>query len=138
MVLPAYPRKGKSTAAVGDFGSASTVGNLIVGGLVKLSATDAITAGAGGGQSNAVALTTAINNITTVTTAADSVKLPAAVAGLVVFVTNSAASNPMQVFGSGTDTINAVAYGTGVAQAAGKSAAYYCPADGKWLRILSA
>lgn len=100
----------------------------------------AITAYAGGGQTNATLLASGINSVDTVATAADSVKLPLAVAGLEVFVVNTTA-NSLQVFGSGTDTINAVATATGVAQAAGKSALYVCTTSapaGKWFRILSA
>jgi hypothetical protein len=47
----------------------------------------------------------------------------------------------MQVFGSGTDTINGVATATGVAQAAGVAALYLCTAVGavnKWNRFLQA
>lgn len=101
----------------------------------------ALTAHAGGGQTNALALTSLYNEITTVGTAADSVKLPLAAVGLAIVVANAAASNSMQVFGAGTDTINNVATGTGVAQAAGKSAVYYCTAAapaGNWYRVLSA
>lgn len=100
-------------------------------------AVDAITAHAGGGQTNAVLLTGVINRLTTVASAADSVKLPVSKAGLVVYLVNSGADSA-QVFGSGTDTINGVATATGVAQAAGVSAVYFCPVAGKWFRVLSA
>lgn len=156
MVLPAYVRKGKASAAVGDFASLAVAGvanitgaatvagtftagaDLVVGGIERHSTADALTAYAGGGQTNALQLTKGINRISTVATAADSVKLPASTAGMVVFVINGAASNSMQVFGAGTDTINDVATATGVAQAAGKSALYVCPVAGKWYRVLSA
>lgn len=107
-------------------------------GVHTATATDAITAHAGGGQASATALTSTINRVSTVATAADSVKLPASAAGLYVMLVNGAATNSMQVFGSGTDTINDVATGTGVAQAAGVSAIYFCPVAGKWYRVLSA
>lgn len=99
-----------------------------------------IAAKAGGGQSGATELTAAYNDVSTVASSADSVALPLAVAGISVVVRNSAA-NSMQVFGSGTDTINAVATATGVAQAATTSALYFCTASapaGKWFRVLSA
>ncbi len=96
-----------------------------------------IVAAAGGGQTNATLLSAANNKVTTVATTADSVKLPPAKAGLELQLRNSGA-NSMQVFGTSPDTINAVATGTGVAQAAGLSASYFCPADGEWFRILSA
>lgn len=99
-----------------------------------------VTANAGGGQTNATLLTGTMNDVATVATAADSVKLPLGQVGLWVLVRNSAA-NSMQVFGSGTDTINAAATATGVAQAATTSALYFCttaaPAA-KWFRVLSA
>jgi hypothetical protein len=101
-----------------------------------------ITAHAGGGQASATLLTAQYNRVDTVTTAADSVKLPApSYIGQEVEVMNNAASNSMQVFGSGTDTINGVATGTGVAQAAGKFAMYKASSIGaaaSWHRILSA
>jgi hypothetical protein len=99
-----------------------------------------ITATASGNQATARALTAAHNDVATVGTAADSVKLPLAVAGLRVYVENSSATS-MQVFGDGTDTINNVATATGVAQAGGKSAVYFCTVSapaGKWFRVLSA
>lgn len=156
MSLPPYVRKGKVSAALGDFGSvtsaagvsatttvaattAVSAGTTVTAGTQFVtSAATSITAAAGGGQSGATALTKGINHVTTVATAADSVKLPASAAGLVVHVINGAASNSMQVFGAGTDTINDVATATGVAQAAGKAATYVCPVAGKWYRILSA
>lgn len=100
-----------------------------------------ITAYAGGGQTNATLLAAGLNEVSTVATAADSVKLPVPVAGLEITVINAHASNSMQVFGSGTDTINGVATATGVAQAAGKTAVYRALTAGtaaKWFRVLSA
>lgn len=108
---------------------------LTVGGVPPCAA--AVTATAGGTKAAATALTAAINNITVCATAADSVLLPAAKAGMSIFVTNRGAASA-QVFGAGTDTINDVATGTGVAQANSVSALYVCPVDGKWYRILSA
>lgn len=96
-----------------------------------------LTATAGGGQANALALATAYNEIDTVVTANDSVKLPQAKPGVSITVINNTA-NAAQIFGAGTDTINGVAFGTGVSQAGGKVAVYYCAAIGKWFRLLSA
>lgn len=104
------------------------------------SATDAITARASGGQTNATALTATFNNVTVVATAADSVKLPLAVAGLWVAVRNSAA-NSLQVFGDGTDTINAVATATGVAVPTLTSTLFFCVTSapaGKWFGVKGA
>lgn len=95
------------------------------------SATDNITANAGGGQTNATLLTSEMNKVTTVATAGDSVKLPASVAGLTIILENAAA-NAMQVFGLGTDTINGVATATGVSQMAGSVVIYTCYTAGAW------
>lgn len=98
-----------------------------------------VTAFAGGGQTNATALDYGINTVTTVATAADSVKLPVAVAGATVFVRNVAA-NATTVYGSGIDTINGVATATGVSQAATSGIWYVCTASsstgvaGTWVR----
>lgn len=100
-------------------------------GLLKWLTADNLTAHAGGGQASALALTAQLNRIATVTTAADSVKLPASVLGLTVVVINDGA-NAAQVFGASTDTINNVATATGVSQAAGVTTAYHCPVAGKW------
>jgi len=96
-----------------------------------------LTAFAGGGQTSATQINAANVEVGTVATAADSVKLPPALPGMRIFVTNTTATS-MQVFGTTPDTINAVATGTGVAQAANKSAWYVCTSAGKWFRDLSA
>lgn len=113
-----------------------------------------ITAAAGGGQTNATALTAQLNVVETVATAADSVKLPKIVPDAKGFklgplltpvvVVNADASDAMQVFGASPDTINDVATGTGVSVPAGKTAVFY-PAKytqstdvGKWYMHLSA
>lgn len=113
-------------------------------GLGTSSAAAAITAFASGGQTSATQITKRINSVDTVATAADSVKLPLAVIGTEVVLTNNTATS-MQVFGAGTDTINIgagdVATATGVAQAANKTAAYFCTKSapaGKWQRIVTA
>lgn len=105
------------------------------------SVSDNLTAHAGGGQANALPLTSAINRVATVGTAADSVALPLAAKGLSVTVANDAASNSMQVFGAGTDTIDSVATGTGVALAAGKRATFHCTSSapaGNWVMVKTA
>lgn len=101
-------------------------------------ATDAITAHAGGGQAGAVPLTTTVNRVTTVGTAADSVLLPAAKAGLFCVVSNMAALNSMDVFPATGDLINALAANAAFAVAADKTAMFFSPADGVWVAILTA
>ena len=104
-----------------------------------------VTAFAGGGKANATRLfkeDTCVH-VATVASGADSILLPAnPLPGQAHLITNNGASS-MQVFGANSDTINAVATGTGVAQAAGITAMYICfsvTAAGvsNWRRLLSA
>lgn len=124
----------KGTGETISGGLTLTDGNIIFSSPSSLlfeSFTDNITAHAGGGQASAVALVSEINRVTTVTTAGDSVALPAAAPGLSVVLMNHGA-NAMQVFGAGTDTINDVATATGVSQMAGSISIYACATSGKW------
>lgn len=95
-----------------------------------------VTAKAGGTQAAATAVTGDVVVVGTVATAADSIRLPAAVAGASMLVFNDGA-NSMQVFGAGTETINNVATATGVAQGSKVGALYACVQDGKWIRFLA-
>lgn len=109
--------------------------------LLSVDVETSLTAHAGGTQAAALALSATVSghDVTTVGTAADSVKLPAATgSGAVHFVKNSAAANSMQLFGSGTDTIDGVATATGVAIAAGKARLCVDIASGKWVSLLGA
>lgn len=97
-----------------------------------------ITALAGGALSASTpVLTLGANEVTTVASSGDSVVLPKAVLGAVIFVANAGA-NSMQVFANGSDTINGTAGATGVAQANAKSALYVAADAGQWYRILTA
>lgn len=100
--------------------------------------TTGIVALAGGGRTGAPVLNLGSNEIITVASAADSVVLPKLSLGAVVFVVNAAATNALQVFANGSDTINGTAGATGVSQAAGKSALYVASDLGQWYRLLSA
>jgi hypothetical protein len=102
------------------------------------SATNAITANAGGGQANAVLLTATINRVTVVATAADSVKLPAAKAGSWLMVFNKDSTDSMNVFPSTGDNINALSANAAYALAATKGAVFACAVDGTWDTILTA
>lgn len=85
-----------------------------------------ITARAGGGQANAYQLKTATNELTTVATNADSVKLPKGIPGLEVWVQNAGAANA-QVFVYNTGTINGTdGSAIGVALNSGSVAVYKC------------
>lgn len=94
-------------------------------------AQDGITAHAGGGQGSAMQLVAQTSRVTTVVTSGDSVKLPPSTPGLELTVINAGA-NPMQVFGSGTDTINGVATATGVSQMSNSAVIYICTSAGYW------
>lgn len=100
-------------------------------GLLFESATDTITAHAGGGQASATPLTKELNRLTTVATTGDSVLLPPSAAGLTIIVINHGA-NPAQVFGSGSDTIDDQAAATGVSQMQGSVTIYSCTTAGAW------
>lgn len=102
---------------------------------------NALTAKAGGGQASHTAATTLIlglNRVTTVATAADSVLLPAALAGMYLVVTNAAAANSMNVFPAVGDNVNALADDAAFAVAANKTALFFCAVDGTWNAVLTA
>lgn len=111
----------------------------VSGAINELNSTaNAITAFAGGGQASAVLLTATINRVTTVGTAADSVKLPPATAGSRVIVFNKAAANSLNVFPATGGFINALAVNTAYALAATKGVEFVCVVDGTWDTILTA
>lgn len=93
------------------------------------SASDGLTA-AGTTQATALQLSSEINRVTTVAVGS-GVMLPASSPGLTVLVINSGA-NPVQVYGSGTDTIDGVATATGVQQMQGSNCLFVCAASGAW------
>ena|ERR1019366_4476286 len=103
---------------------------------------DKIVATPSGTQANAAATNSnlGVHVVTTVGTGNDSVALPqlASGSGRTHWVYNNTASNSMQVFGLGTDTIDAVATGTGVAIAAQRGRMFYDYAVGKWLSFYGA
>lgn len=107
--------------------------------LTRLGTKGSITAQADGTQANAVQLVNGVNEVTTVAGANDSVQLPRAAAGSIVYVANAGA-NTLTVFGKNgsSDTINGTAGSTGVTQATTVDAIYACITDGRWRRVLSA
>lgn len=80
-----------------------------------------LTAFATGGQASATQLVAGVNRVTVVATAADSVKLPAAAAGLLVMVVNAAAVNAMNLFPTSGDVINNLAVDVALLVPAGRS-----------------
>jgi hypothetical protein len=107
-------------------------------GFQTFSSKDAITAFAGGGQASATPLLSMLNRVTTVGTAADSVKLPAAVPGMEITVINAHATNSMNVFPSTGDAINALGANAAFALAATKTATFFSTVAGVWHSQLSA
>lgn len=97
-----------------------------------ISRASGITAKAGGGKATAVQLSRSLNRVDTVASGGDSVLLPKAIAGSVVFVTNNGA-NSMNQYGTGADTINGAATANATALAAGKTAIYVCHVTGAWM-----
>jgi hypothetical protein len=100
-------------------------------GLQTMSFTPTITAHSGGGQGSAVALTSMINRVSTAAAQGDSVALPVSAVGLAIMIVNHGA-NPIQVFGSGTETINGIATATGISQGVNTTATYVCSVSGNW------
>ena len=90
------------------------------------------TALASGGQAGATLMQMMVNNITTVANVGDSVRLPPAVPGLQICLVNAAVKS-MQVYGTGSDTINGVASGTGVSQQGSSAVFYVCTVAGTWI-----
>jgi hypothetical protein len=86
---------------------------------------DGITALAGSGRTGAPVLVNGWNRIATVATAADSVQLPAAAAGMEIALVNDGA-HAAQVFANGSDTIDGFAGATGVPLTNAKRAVFYC------------
>lgn len=93
------------------------------------SSQDGITAGAGGGLSNAVQLTANMSRVTIVANANDSVKLPAALAGSTVYLDNDGA-NTLAVYPQGTDTLEDST--SAITMIAGQDSNFVCPVQGKW------
>lgn len=98
----------------------------------------AVTATPAGTAVTSLLLSSANVNVAVVATANDGVRLPPAVAGLEVSIVNSDAADSLQIFATGTDTINATAGATGVALAAGAAAIFRCIKAGNWRRFVSA
>lgn len=90
-----------------------------------------ITAHAGGTQAAAFALTAIINRVSVCATSGDSVRLPVSQAGMIVVVINDGAAL-CQVYGAGTDTIDAVATATGVPVTNATRALFFCVVAGLW------
>lgn len=95
-----------------------------------------------GTQASSVALSLGkgVHVVTTVASGNDGIKMErlATGSGYMTWVYNAAASNSMQLFGQGTDTIDAVATATGVAIAAARGRLMLDYAAGKWISFYGA
>jgi hypothetical protein len=131
-----------------DTGQASSVapqqGGIIPGTQPLDSGQDALTALAGGGKAGATQLHYGVNRISVCATAANSCLMPYAFPGAMCYVRNDGAQSTT-IFGRGTDTIDAVATGTGNAQAAAKGKLYFGTGGtgdgsdaGTWVSLLGA
>lgn len=98
-----------------------------------------ITAHAGGTQAAATPITAAITLIAVCATAADSVVLPPATGGQLLWIINAGAASAQIFTAAGlSGTINGVAGTTGIALAAGKSITLISPIAQAWFGVLSA
>lgn len=95
------------------------------------SSTTGITAYAGGGQTNATQLTATFNEVTTVATAADSVKLLEATVGLTQIVLNDGA-NSLDVFPFLGDKINDGSTNASVSLAPGTTVTFKAVSTTEW------
>ena len=125
-----------AAAAAGGW-SCEGVGTGAAGGYPTVTAVDALTAKAGGGQSGATLCAAVINRFTTVATAADSGLTPSAKAGMQITVTNAGA-NAMNLFPATGEQINNAGANVAFALAAGKTASLTSAANGAWHVVLSA
>ncbi|MFM6929055.1 MAG: hypothetical protein ACKOX6_11365, partial [Bdellovibrio sp.] len=98
---------------------------------IRRSAISGLTAFAGGGQASAFQLSKDINRVTTVATAADSVKLPVAVSGAEIVVINRGAA-AMNVYPAVGEFIDALAVNVPYSIASGSNARFMCGVTGTW------
>lgn len=137
------PDPGSSTAnfLLNNSGGIQTIATGSLGltlGYLRGSNANALTAFAGGGQGSALQLARQINRITTVASAGDSVKLPAALAGMQVTVINAAAANAMDCFPLSGEVINALPADTALSIVANKTVIFLCAVNGTWNSVLTA
>ena len=123
-----------ATTAYADTGLAlkANASNPQFGQTQLLSAANNLTAGAGGTQGACFAMTAAINNFSTVATNGDSACLPAATAGMVIFVGNSIASKYMNIYPNGSEQINSLGASVAVKLNGATGVVFVASATGKW------
>jgi len=107
-------------------------------GLIQSSVQNGLTAKAGGGQGGGPTIGSKIVRVTTVATAADSITLPAALAGNEITVINAAAANAMNIFPATGEQINILGANAALSLAVNKTITFYCAVAGQWNSILTA
>lgn len=91
-----------------------------------------VVAMAGGGQANATQITANINLLSTVAANGDSVKLPAAIAGREIVITNNGSSIAAAAFPAVGESINQLAANVAVTLPKGQTISFVCPSNGIW------
>jgi hypothetical protein len=86
-------------------------------------------------QAGALQLEQGVNDVVTVGTAGDAVKLPKGTKGKTCVVINSAAANAMGVFPAPGDSINALAANAVYSQTANKAVLFVAGREGRWFSI---
>lgn len=138
--MPGVTAQVTATSGPSQIGGADPAGETITGTFPTFSAssaTNGLTAHAGGGQTNALPITTMISRFTTVATAADSSILPAATVGAIAYVRNDGAAS-MNVFPATGQNFNGGTANAAFAVANGKGAVFFCAVAGIWSTVLSA
>lgn len=110
-------------------------------GYLRILRNQTLTALAGGAQAGTV-LSTGYNRFTTVASGNDSAQLPALSGGVMVVVTNAAASNALAVFPQTGGIINALSANAAFSVAAGKTVIFFQAIDTSgatiWYAVLTA
>jgi hypothetical protein len=89
---------------------------------------------AGTVQANATALTKELNLVSTVGNSSQGVRLPTAVAGMVIHITNSTANN-MFVYPATSAAINSLAANAAYTHVAGATLQYIAPTTTQWYTV---
>jgi len=103
-----------------------------------LAVDDNVTAKVGGGQANAYPVSFMTTRVTTVGSAADSIKLPLSSGGLFLTIANAAGVNAMNVFPQTGEQINALGANVALSIPAGKACFFVATSKGQWHSVLSA
>lgn len=109
----------------------ATIENVTISQTLIKSVTNGITAYAGGGQANAVALTSDINEVSVCASGGDSTKLPAALVGMEIVVINHGAA-AMDLFPISGDFINEAAVDVATSIAIDATVICYCYTNDYW------